>query len=197
MAFPTVEFNSVHPFLMKGGIKTEVHLSVVTNTVGKSQLSLSLTAPSCSFLNGSKEVTQEIETTSAGELTEVSLSIVILSKKNKILFIRLKAEIVNADKEADKSRLTVRLDNREGLKASDVHPTSSPGAIISSTPVVSTEIAPDSVPDPEVDSTNSETAVIDENTTVADTLPSEADQDTATETETDSNSDSNSIINPA
>lgn len=190
MAFPTVEFNSIHPFLVKGGIETELHLSVATNTVGKSQLSLVLSAPSCRFLDGSQEIIQEIETSRADELLEMALSIVIISDKMKKLVIRLIAEVVNADGESDKSRLLVHLDNREGLDGSTIQPASSPGAMVAAAPPLEPEVSPEAVPDivasMEVEEDDGLERIIPHN--------SEVVADTATDSETDAANSFEAIV---
>ena len=113
MAFPTISINNDQPLEMIGGVASNISMSIQTNTIGKSTLTLSLhVANSCTFLDGSKDMIREIETTAAGEVTEFILGVGINSTLPQILTIRLKAEIVNVDAESDTARLRVRLNNK-------------------------------------------------------------------------------------
>jgi hypothetical protein len=198
MAFPTIEFNDVHPFHIKGGVATDVHLSVATNTIGKSRLSILLTAPSCFFRDGGQEIIQEIETSAADELTEVIITLSIQSTVTRVLFIRLIAEIVNADEESDKSRLIVKLDNRDAPPIEiEPSPAAVPEVLSDNTPETNedsdSEILTDNTPETETDSD-------DEPIVDADTLDSEANSDSDSADNPipnmGTNPDSNPITNP-
>lgn len=115
MAFPTIKFISEQPFVIKGNTPTDIHLSVLANTIGKNKLSLRLTAPSCCFADDSQELVSDIDTTAVDEISEIVLPVNIKSTLKRILVIRLIAEVTNTDGETDTSRLVVRLDSRENV----------------------------------------------------------------------------------
>ena len=113
MAFPTITINEESPFDKNSGEAKDIHISIVTNAIGKNRLTLSLTAESCCFESGEREMVHEFETTTAGELTELVLKITIIGLLERIIYIRLLAEILNADGESDDDKLTIRLNGRE------------------------------------------------------------------------------------
>ena len=93
MARPKISFNNIvntdGNFLMKGNTATNISLSIVTNTIGKSEVEILLDNPSCSFFGGHQEIVKEVETSQVDEMTELEFDVIIQSDLSEEIFFLL------------------------------------------------------------------------------------------------------------
>ena len=97
MATPIVQFKHDSPVQFICSIVREVRVSVDPAATGKGKVRLFLTAPSCNFNNGSKEITQDFTALNAIDEIVVVFNVSINCSLPQIFNISLNAEAINSD----------------------------------------------------------------------------------------------------
>ncbi len=108
MATPIVLFQHETPVQFTCGTLRDVTVTVEPMAAGKGKGRLLITAPSCRFNNGGKEIVREFEATSATDAIVVVFNVSITCALPQIYTIVLAVEATNSANETGDDRITAK-----------------------------------------------------------------------------------------
>lgn len=108
MATPIVLFQHETPVQFTCGTLRDVTVTVEPMAVGKGKVRLFITAPSCRFDNGGKEIVREFVATTATDAIVVVFNLSITCALPQIYTIVLAVEATNSANETGDDRITAK-----------------------------------------------------------------------------------------
>lgn len=108
MATPIVLFKHQSPVQFTCGVLRDITVSVDPAAVGKGKVRLFITAPSCNFNNGSKEMIKEFTAQNTVDELLVVFNLSITCSLPQIFTITLNAEAINSDGESGNDKITAK-----------------------------------------------------------------------------------------
>ena len=117
MSIPIVLFQHESPLQLVCGVTQDVKVSVEPNATGKCQVRLYLTANTCNFDNGTKDLIQEVEATTPSDKSECVFKVNIRCTLSQMYTIVLNAEATNSPGESFDDSITTKINCRAGESA--------------------------------------------------------------------------------